>query len=281
MVTKKSRKSRLDSYFPNMMKAYKNLGKNNIFDEKKYALKHEFRATKSSSHGSLQFDSVFSDDGAGHNITLIKEDIAKCKFDLSSKEGTMELSSDKLVANVGMSILLQRDPGVVSLAGDYVTENIRSKTTLDASFQGEVSLRNESVIRSDGLSVGIDVEVNKTGAVDYNAVLNLDVDENTTYSVRTKDKLEVMDFTFAQRFGEGTEVAARLTWEPLRFSTELYLGGKYPCLGGQSQWLLGKDAAKVLYSRQLSETVKGEVSVNLPVRGYGVGITHGFRLSFQ
>jgi len=264
-----------------MMKSYVNLGKNDIFDEDKYDLKHAFRATKESDYGTLQLETVFGDDGAEHNMTLKKEDIAKCKLDLSTKEGTMELSSDKLVGNLGLSVLLQKEPGTVSLSGDYATENLRSKTTLDATMKGEVSLSNETVIGSDGLSVGFNIEVDKTGTVDYNAILNLEVDESSTYSVETEHQLDMINFTSAKRVGEGTEVAGRLTLDCIRWSTELNLGGKYSFLGGQSQWLLGRENAKLLYSKQLSENVKGELSVNLPVRRAGMGITHGFRLSFS
>jgi len=264
-----------------MVISYQDFGDNIIFNEDSYDLKNEYRVTKKNDFGLLQGVSVFGEDGGNHEIKITKDDIASCKVEFSTA-GCLEIESDKLVANMEMGAVLQKDPGTISVSGDYVMENWRSKTTVDAALKGDLSLSNETVISSDGVSVGVSFKVDKTaGIVDYNAAVNWEVDENSTYSAHTEKMCDNLHFTCVKKVGAEAEVAGRLSFDCESRTTNLNFGAKNPLFGGHSQWLLGNKAIRLLYSKKISENVEGEFLVNYPVsRGFG-GITHGFRLAFS
>jgi len=264
-----------------MVLAYEDFGDNEIFDDDLYDLKEEYKVTRESKFGCIESNSIFDDEGVNHEIQITKNEIANSKVEFSTS-GKLEITSDNLVNNMELGAVFDKGEGTLSLSGDYVREQWRTKTTIDTSHRGLLGLSNETVISSDGVSVGISFQVDKTLNVsDYNAAVSWEVDENSTYTTQTENNCKNMLFTCVKKVGEKTEVAGRLTYDLDRQLTEMSLGAKYPLLGGQSQWLLGSTDAKLLYSRNLSENVKGEFAVNMPIGGGLAGITHGFRLSFS
>jgi len=264
-----------------MVLKYKDFGKNDIFDKKKYNLKNEYRVKRKSDFGLLQGDSVFDNEGGSHKIKITKDDIAKCEVEFVT-DGTLKIKSDKLISNTVLGIELKKEKETGSFSGEYIMENLRTKTTLDATRKGGLSLTNETIISSDGLSVGFQVKVDKTASdYDYNAAVNWEVDESSTYTAHTENKCDNLLFTCVKKVGTSSEVAGRLAFDCDKRKTELNFGAACPLFGGRSQWLLGSEAVKLLYSKKLSDNVQGEFAVNFPVSRGFAGITHGFRLAFS
>jgi len=268
-----------------MVLAYKDLGDHVIFDKdkKKYDLKNEYRMTKKSTFGTIQGDSVFSVDGENHKIKITKEDVASCKVEFST-DGRMKIKSDKLISNMELEAVLKKK-GTASFSGDYITESWRSKISVDATLNGDLSLSSEAVLACEGLSVGVCAKVDNTPSlVDYNTAINWEVDENTTYTAHTEDTCDKLNFTCVKKVGADAELAGRLTFicnNTIGLTTDLHFGAKFPLYGGTSQWLLGSKAMNLFYSKKLSDNVEAGLSVNYPVsRGFG-GISHGFRLAFS
>jgi len=263
-----------------MVLKYKDFGKNDIFDQKKYNLKKEYRVTRKSDFGLLQGDSVFDTEGGSHKIKVKKNDIAKCEVEFST-DGSLKINNDNLVSNTVLGIELKKEKETGSISADYTMENFRSKLALDAE-KGVASLSSETIVASDGLSVGFQIKVDQTANVcDYNAAVNWEVDENSTYTAHTESKCDKLLFTCVKKVGTDSEVAGRLTYDCNQRKSELNFGAACPFFGGQSQWLLGSEAAKMLYSKKLSDNVEGEFAVNFPVSRGLAGMTHGFRLSFS
>jgi len=264
-----------------MVLSYENFGDNIILDEDSYDLKTEYRASRKSNFGLLQGDCVFNEDSGSYTINITKEDIANCRVEFNT-DGSLEVESDKLISDMKLGAVLEKAPGSISVSGDYAMENVRSKNTLEATLKGNLSLTNESVISSDGVSVGVSFKVDKDqGIVDYNAAVNWEVDESSTYTAHTEKKCDKLHFTCAKKVGTDSEVAGRMTFDCESHSTTLNFGARYPLFGGRSRWLLGNKTMSLFYSRKLSENVEAEFAVNYPViRGFG-GMTHGFRLAFS
>jgi len=268
-----------------MVLAYEDLGDNVIFDKdkKKYNLKNEYRVTKKSAFGTLQGDSVFSADGEKHKIKITKDDIANCKVEFST-DGRVKIKSGKLISNMELEAVLKKDKETASFSGDYITETWRSKLSVDATLNGNISLCSESVIACEGLSVGVTAKVDNTlSLVDYNTAINWDVDENTTYTAHTEEACDKLNFTCVKKVGADAELAGRLTFNcnnTIGLTTDLNFGAKFPLFGGNSQWLLGSKAMNLFYSKKLSDNVEGGLSVNIPMRRFA-GISHGFRLAFS
>jgi len=264
-----------------MVLSYSDFGNNAIFDEDLYALKNEYRVTKENKFGSLQGDSVFDDEGGNHKVSIAKDDIANCKVEFST-DGVFSINSDKLISNTALGVEVQTDKRSVSISGDYTADQWRAKATIDASAKGELSLSNEAVISSDGISVGISFQVDKAASIsDVNAAVSWDVNESATYTAQTENNCKNMLFTCVKKVGTDAELAGRLSYDFDHELPELSFGAKCPLLGGNSQWLLGSRAAKLLYSKKLSENVEGEFAVNFPVARGFAGMTHGFRLAFS
>jgi len=266
-----------------MVLAYGDLGSNDIFDDDLYDLKNEYRFTNESELGCLQGDSVFDDEGGNHEIKITKKDIANCTVDIST-DGSLEITSDKLISNSELGVVFGSgdDPASVSVSGEYIMENWRTKATVDTSIKGGVGLSNETVLSCDDISFGVSVQIDKTSSIsDFNAACSWKVNESSTYSIQTVDTSDKMQFTCVKKVGTDAEIAGRLTYDTNRRITELSFGGRNPLYGGQSQWLLGSTAAKLLYTKKLSENVEGEFAVSIPVSRGFAGITSGFRLSFS
>jgi len=264
-----------------MVLAYEDFGNNEIFDDDLYDLKQEYIVTRESNFGCLESESIFDKDGGNHEIKITKNDIANSKVEFSTS-GKLEINSDKLVSNMELGAVFDKGEETLSLSGDYVMEQWRTKTTIDASAKGVLGLSNETVISSDGVSVGISFQVDKTASIsEYNAAVSWEVDESATYTTQTVNNCKSMLFTCVKKVGTDTEVAGRLTYDFDREVTDMSLGAKFPVLGGLSQWLLESTTAKLLYSKKLSENVNGEFAVNMPIGRGLAGITHGFRLSFS
>jgi len=264
-----------------MVLAYGDFGNNDIFDDDLYDLKNEYQFTSESDFGCLHGDSVFDDEGGNHEIKITKKDIASSTVEISTK-GSLTVTNDKLISNMELGAVFDRNPVSVSVSGDYVMEKWRTKTTIDATIKSGVLLSNETVISSDDVSFGISTQIDKTGSInDCNAAVSWKVDESSTYSVQTVDKGDKMLFTCEKKVGTDAEIAGRLTYDINRGSTELNFGGKTPLYGGQSQWLLGITSAKLLWTKKLSENVEGQFAFRIPVNRGFAGISHGFRLAFS
>lgn len=241
-----------------------------LFDKKKYDLNKTVQVTSKLSYGKLKSKTVLDSKRLKNKVTFNKtvDKVGDIEVVTSGNDLNVEISNGDLISNTNVTASVNMNSSY-SLELEYAPKDTKcarlglskDKNDLEAVVTGTAEFSAVSVSVETKFSPD---EGDMSNLVkDYNAAVNWNVGDRTTYSLKTSNRCDNVQATFTNGCCKDGMVAGRLNYDLLlgRRSVEVAGSMKY---GKATVWgMLDSDGlARFLYKRPLSDTVKANLATS-------------------
>lgn len=241
---------------------FKDIGKaNDIFKQDNYCLNKTIQFTCKTDFGKFKKKTVLEDSKLKTKLTVNKSVDSVGDFEVTSSGNDLnvELTNKKLVDKTEF-VLAGGTKGSYEATAKYRSDNAVAKLNAKLA-KGEPTCMASGVVGYDGVSVGISAEFAPNEDVanvvkDYNAAVDWQVDDKTTYSMKASDCCDKLEATFIKGISDNATLAAKMNYNFQLKSTSLSVGSELKYGGGtMSSTYDSKGLLSFLYKRKLSDAM--------------------------
>jgi len=255
---------------------FKDIGKAcDIFKSDNYNLNRTVQITASTDVGKFKTKSVLDGKALKTKLTINKSVPSVGDFEVVTcgKQISVEVKNRELLKGTDL-IAMRSMTGDLEARAENKSDTASAKCSMKMAG-GNIAAKASGVVGFDGVSVGVQAEFAPGESMsnvvrDYNAAVDWQVDENTTYSLKTSNCCDVLEATFHKQMCNNTQIASRMNYNFLLKTKEVAVGTKVQYGGGDLYATYdSKCLASFLYKRKLSEAIgfQGAARYNMATGG--------------